>query len=378
MIMSLTEKFSQVFEAAPEFGARAPGRINLIGEHIDYLDGFVMPMAIDRAIYSVVRPNQTEQIRVWTSMTDAVTTFSTDDSEIRDGKDFWINYPVGVLTAYRKAGINSPGFDIAFDTDLPTGAGLSSSAALETVFALAIEKLADKNLSAVERAKLCQKAEHEHAGVPCGIMDQLAVGACEAGKAIMIDCRDNTLEPVAIPDGVSIIVSDTRVKHALGDGEYKKRCADCAAALEILAADSWRDVTIEMVNAKQESLGDQLFRRARHAVTEIARVSDFAIALEQVDRDKIGKLLKASHDSLRDDYEVSCPELDYLVEASFQQKGVIGARMTGGGFGGSIITLVEDDSAPALIEHLTESFKQKFNTKIEPFVTTPSHGASYY
>lgn len=386
MFKSLTSTFSNLFNSPPEFGVRAPGRINLIGEHIDYLNGLVMPMAIDRAIYSAVVRNQMDEIRIWTSFLDGgirtndVIHIPTSDNQIRNGMESWLNYPVGVLSSYRDQGIPCPGFDVAIDTDLPPGAGLSSSAALETTFALIIEKLTGNTLDVIERAKICQRAEHKYAGVPCGLMDQLAVGASENGKALLIDCQSNSLTPVCMPDDISIVVSDTQVKHALGDGEYKNRRDDCEAALQLLPVDSWRKATPEIINQNRNKLGKRLFHRARHAVSEIARVSEFTEALELNDRHAIGKLLKESHESLRHDFEVSCPELDLLVETAYEfgeSNGFIGARMTGGGFGGSTITLIQQKSAPLLIEHLNADFQATFGKKIEPFVTTPSMGATY-
>ncbi|MEO0416985.1 MAG: galactokinase, partial [Verrucomicrobiota bacterium] len=377
MIDNLKTQFVQAFGSDPQFGVRSPGRINLIGEHIDYLDGLVMPMAIDRGIYGVVAPNSSDEIRIWTSITGELASVSTGDSQVREGKEFWLNYPVGVLSVYRDAGVNCPGFDIAIDSDLPTGAGLSSSAALETVFGLVIERLAGKSFTAVERALFCQKAEHDFAGVPCGVMDQMAVGACEEGKALMLDCRDNGLTPVSIPEGIGIVVTDTQVTHALGDGEYKKRRQDCEAALEILPADSWRDLSIEVVNAHSEQLGDQLFRRARHAVTEIARVDAFAAALDGNDYEKMSAALLGSHLSLKDDFEVSCHELDKLVEFAYQfgpEQGLVGARMTGGGFGGSTISLVKEESAESLMSHLVTEFESAFGKTLTPFLTRPSAG----
>lgn len=380
MIDQLKHTFEEQFSSLPSFAIRAPGRINLIGEHIDYLDGFVMPAAIDRSIFAVGAANQTDKIRLLSSLSDEVTSFSVNDDQIRKGKDFWLNYVVGVLASYRKKGIPCKGFDLVIDTDLPTGAGLSSSAALETTFALAVEKMADTQLTPVERARLCLQAEHEYAGVPCGIMDQLAVGASEAGKGLLIDCQSQEFDTVSIPDGVSIIVTDTQVKHALGDGEYKKRCEDCAAALSQLGVDSWRDVTMSMIEEKQQDLGDRLFRRARHAVTEIGRVGAFADALQQNNSEQIGKLMKASHLSLKDDYEVSCPELDLLVDAAYEfgpKNGLLGSRMTGGGFGGSAICLVTETAADKLMQHLQTKFCEAFNREVTPFITTPSAGAHY-
>lgn len=383
MIAALTSRFIDEFSAPPIFGVRAPGRVNLIGEHIDYLDGVVMPIAIDRAVYAVVAPNQTEQIRLWTSITNGITTFSANDEQIREGKDYWINYLVGVLSVYRNEGIRCPGFDAVIDTDLAIGAGLSSSAALETTIALIIEWLAGNSVSKQKRALLCQRAEHEYAGVPCGIMDQMAVGFGEVGKAMAIDCRDHQYSQVAIPEDLSIIVTDTRVKHALGDGEYRQRRQDCEAALEMLPIDCWRDASIELVEQYREILGQRLFRRAKHAVTEIARVSTFAKALQDRDQTAMCDTLLASHISLQKDFEVSCAELDSLVDFAYQfgrgSEGFdfYGSRMTGGGFGGSTISLVGKQSADKYMDYLIKNFQLAYQKEIAPFETVPVAGAAY-
>jgi galactokinase len=230
----------------------------------------------------------------------------------------------------------------------------------------------------VARALLCQKAEHDYAGVPCGIMDQLAVGATRGGHALMIDCRDLALTQVPMPEGIAMVVADTRVKHALGGGEYAKRRADCEAACKVLGVPSLREATLDQVEAGREDLGDRLFRRARHAVTEMVRVGTFAEALRKSDAAVIGRTMRDCHESLRDDYEVSCQELDALVDAAYEfgpERGLLGARMTGGGFGGSTINLVREEGASDLCEHLASAFQERFGAEIEPFVTSAAGGA---
>jgi len=376
----IRERFSEIFGAKPGFEVIAPGRINLIGEHIDYLDGLVMPAAIDRSIYAAVAPNQSDEIRIWTSLTGAGRVkISLSDLTKRSGKDFWMNYPIGVLSLYRDRGIDCPGFDILIDADLPTGAGLSSSAALEITIALVIEELSGgPGLDGLERARICQQAEHDFAGVPCGMMDQLAVGMSRAGCALMIDCRDHSIQSIPFPEDIAIVVSDTRVKHSLGDGEYRKRREECEAAIALLPVSSLRDASPAMIDEHKPLLGDLLYRRARHAVTEMERVRSFAGALENRDHTVMSRTLLGSHLSLRDDFEVSCPELDALVDAAYAfgpGRGLIGARMTGGGFGGSTISLVRREAADDLIQHLQSAYFETFRTMIEPFVTVPSAGA---
>lgn len=381
MIDSADNRFRSVFGRSPEALVRAPGRINLIGEHVDYLDGLVMPAAIDRGIEAAAAKIDAPEVRVWTTLVGESETphlISLNELTIRSGKDSWLNYLIGVLAMLREAGVESPGFEIALTADLPTGAGLSSSAALETVTALVVEALTGIEQDPVDRALLCQKAEHEFAGVPCGIMDQLAVGASRAGHALMIDCRDHSLKPVPIPPGIALVVADSCVKHALGDSEYRNRREDCETAAEILSVSALRDATLDQVNANANALGDRLFRRARHAVTEIERVREFAIALENEDLPAIGRIMRAGHDSIRDDFEVSCEELDALVDAAYDfgsERGLIGARMTGGGFGGSTINLVREDATEAFAKHLSSTYLEKFGHPTSLFTTHAADGA---
>ncbi|MFT7512829.1 MAG: galactokinase [Candidatus Omnitrophota bacterium] len=341
----------------PMFRVRAPGRINLIGEHVDYQDGWVMPMAIDRYITAEITPRADPVIEVDSDRNTLGPILGTpDDALPREGDQDWANYVFGVIAVYREAGIACPGFSMQISADLPDGAGLSSSAAMETLTALTVEHLSGKTLAPVRRAKLCQRAEHTWAKVPCGIMDQLAVGASESGAALLIDCRDCSLESVPFPDGVSVVVADTRVKHALGDGPYKERRGACEATARLFGVSTLRDVTLEQVHAAADELGE-LYPRARHVVSEIARVPAFATALRNGAFEEVGQLMLASHVSLRDDFEVSCKELDALVDAAYAfgpEQGLIGSRMTGGGFGGSTVSLVHTAAAPALMRHLEQ------------------------
>ena len=378
--MNLKAQFETVYSRSPTIAVQSPGRINLIGEHIDYLGGCVLPAAIDRYLTILAAPRGGNEVRVWSKFGgDRPVSIALEDLARRtDPAESWLNYVIGVMAGYRDKGVDIPGFDAAIFSDIPSGAGLSSSAALETATALAIEALTGERENVIDRALLCQEAEHDFAGVPCGIMDQLAVGAGEAGHATLVDCRHLSLRPVKIPRGVAIVVADTRVSHALGDGEYRKRREDCEQALEILGLSSWRDAALDQVEAKRDTLGDHLFRRARHAVTEICRVEAFASSLEQSDTEQVAKLMRAGHESLRDDFEVSCEELDFLVDAAYRfglDRGLLGSRMTGGGFGGSTVSLVREESAEALKAHLETAFEERFGTKIEPFVTEAAAGA---
>ncbi len=382
-----TSIFQDLYLDAPSVAAKAPGRINLIGDHIDYLGGIVLPMAIDVGIEILAapdpgRPGAGRGYRFWSdSQTgDVPLSLSRDALHPETGTDrSWLNYPAGVLAAYQAEGIVPPPFAAAVFSALPHGAGLSSSAALCTAVALVIERLSGVSLGVAERARLCQRAEHQFAGVPCGIMDQLAIGGGMAGHAVRIDCRDETYEPVPLPGGIAIVVADTKVHHRLGSGQYRARREDCERATGILGVPSLRDAAPAAVEGGKAALGDVLYRRARHAVGEMGRVEAFIDALRDGDLPALGELMAASHRSLRDDFEVSCPELDCLVDAANAfgpERGFGGARMTGGGFGGSTVNLVERGATDAFLDHLRAAARSGFGNDITPFVATPSAGAT--
>jgi len=374
-------EFEKQFGESPTVRAASPGRVNLIGEHIDYLDGWVLPVAIDRhlVIEAAVTDDGSYEILPLQAGFGQAVRFGNDGIFPRQAKEErWLNYVLGVIAGYRASGIEVPGFRAVIHADLPAGAGLSASAALETATALVIEALTGHAMSVPDRALLCQRAEHEYAGVPCGIMDQLAVGAGKAGHALLLDCRDLSTRPVPLPEDLVLLVTDTGVKHALGDGEYRIRREQCEKVLSLLEAASFRDLRIGQVEVARERLGETLFRRARHVVTEMARVQAFVSALEGSDLATLGSLLREGHESLHDDFEVSCAELDCLVGAGYAfgpANGHVGTRMTGGGFGGSTISMVRREAADALRQHLESAFADRFGRKPEAFVTPAVEGA---
>lgn len=378
---SYEDQFRNRFGVDPEIRITAPGRVNLIGEHIDYLDGWVVPAAIDLAITFLVAPgSDSGAIEIWTPEAIGWDHSLPIDNFARrtHPEENWMNYMTGVLAGYADRCIAPDSCRVAIFSTLPLGAGLSSSAALETATALLVESLSGSEVSVLDRALLCQRAEHEWVGVPCGIMDQLSVGGGIEGHALKIDCRDLTIESIPLPEETCIVVADSGVKHALADGEYRKRREDCESALDIIGEASWRDVTLEAVNRKKEELGERLSRRAHHAVTEMQRVTDFVEALKQERFGAIGMLMRQGHDSLRDDYEVSCPELDTLVDAAYEfgsERGQIGSRMTGGGFGGSTVHLVSRDAVPDFINHLVVNYRESFDRDLNCFVARASNGA---
>ncbi len=323
-----------------ELLATAPGRINLIGEHVDYQGGLVLPAAINLGVFAAAGRLAEPVLRLQTSFAGVSEVEIPLDALHRlEAADSWANYPLGVVACYRQAGHETGGLAIAFDASLPAGAGLSSSAAFEAATAMIVEQACGISLPPRERALLCQQAEHTFAGVPCGIMDQFAVNAGQAGHALLIDCQSLEFVPTPLPAGLAMVVVDSGVKHALADGEYAKRRADCETAAQLLGVGCLRDATLAAVLAAREALGERIFRRARHVVTEIERTRAFAAALAGDELATAAGLMAASHASLRDDYEVSCEELDALVEIA-GELGIAGARMMGGGFGGSTIQLV--------------------------------------
>ena len=307
---------------------RAPGRVNLIGEHTDYNDGYVLPVAIEMQTIATATPAPAMQF--------------TSTSNPPPG---WQSYVLGVEKQLRRRAVPIPNLAIEFTSTLPLGAGLSSSAALEVSAALAFIAAAGFELPAMEVAKLCQQAEIETVGLACGIMDQFISLHGRANHAILLDCRSLAWHPVPIPGDITLVIADTGVKHALASSEYNTRRKECEAAAADLGVKSLRDAT-----------QDGGHKRARHIISENARVLAFVEALATNNRKALGELMAASHESLRADYEVSCPELDAMVAAANQCPGLIGARMTGGGFGGSTINLVETNEAKAFANKLAELY----------------------
>lgn len=377
----LEEKFIEIYGSREPRFFRAPGRVNLIGEHTDYNDGFVLPMAIDKetAIAAVVRDDR--RIRAFSVNLEESAEFDLDEETARR-RGFWLNYVEGVAKLLEKSGAKLTGADLLIWSDVPTGAGLSSSAALETVVGFALSRLSDQDVDRTTLAKIGQQTEHEYVGVKVGIMDQFVSAHAEAKHALLLDCRSLNYENVPLETkDVAIVICDTNVKHELASSEYNTRRRECEQAVEKLKEFlpqilNLRDVSTKDFNEYGENLPDILRRRARHVVTENARVLEAARALKNHDLEIFGKLMWQSHESLRDDYEVSCRELDLMVEIAKDAEGVLGARMTGGGFGGSTVNLVER----TYLESFEEKIKREYQneTGIEPtiLVSEASAGAS--
>jgi galactokinase len=389
--------FTERFDSRPTHASRAPGRVNLIGEHTDYTEGLVLPMAIDRACVCAGRvvsgPSDHSRIRIWSENERSLAEFNPES--IGPGTTWhgrgWSSYAAGVIANLRHLAHGPlPSLDIALASDVPLGAGLSSSASLEVSLASLIAVLADLSLDAATLARVARAAERGYAGVPCGIMDQLVSASAADNHALLIDCRDERTTPISLGtlEDAKVLVIDSTVKHALVSGEYKRRADGCAEATRILGVRALRDATLPLISLHAESLGEELTRYARHVVTENARVAAFVTALAARDRAALGPLMLASHASLRDDFRVSSPELDAIVEAAMDgdgtagkggdsvgSGGVFGCRMTGGGFGGSAVALVEPHAIDACIERVQRTTKDRFGIAPRSFVVTPSAGA---
>lgn len=355
------------------FTVTAPGRVNLIGEHVDYNDGFVLPMAIERHVSIRVRPRADRIVTLVTARDPGPVTLDLDGS-IVPRERHWSNYPAGVIEGYRRRGFTPPGFDAVISATLPAGGGLSSSAALEVATATAVEALCGRSLPTDEKALLCQAAEHEFARVPCGIMDQFAVCHGRRGHALLLDCRSRRILPVPLGDALRVLVFDSGVKHALADGEYAKRRAECASVAELLGVGSLRDVGPADLDRAAGSMPATALSRARHVVGEIARVPAFVTALERGDLASAGRLMEESHRSLSADYAVSCAELDAIVELSRGVPGVVGCRMTGGGFGGCAVALVDAGRAEAAGAALHEAYRAATGIDAVWFLTAAAGG----
>jgi galactokinase len=357
-----------------QFTVVAPGRVNLIGEHTDYNDGFVLPQAIQRGLRFDVcrRPGS----RALLASDRGGPPLDIDlGAPLLAGRTDWGRYVAGVLAGFQRLGWTIPGFEARITADLPSGGGLSSSAALEVGIATVVETLAGRALDPIAKALLCQHAEHEFAGVPCGIMDQFAVTLARRDHALFIDCRSCEVSHVPLGTDVAVLVIDSSVKHALGDGGYAARRRDCETAARLLGRAALRDVSSIEWPALEHRLPEPERRRARHVITENERVLAFKAAAGAGDWPAAGRLMRASHASLRDDFEVSCRELDLICDAVSRLDGVFGCRMTGGGFGGCAVALVDGPRASAIEALARTACTAALGHVPDMFVTTAAAGA---
>jgi galactokinase len=373
---SAAELFEKQFGYKPAGVWSAPGRVNLIGEHTDYNEGFVLPFAIDRRTYAAVGLRSDQLARIASSFAGEAIEFEI--SKISKGSVAgWSAYPLGVAWALMQAGATSKGFDLYVESNVPVGAGLSSSAAIECSVALALNDLWGAGLSKNVLAKVGQKAENEIVGAPTGIMDQTASLFGQADHAVFLDCRTLDAKATALAleeNGLEIWVMDTRVAHRLTDGGYAARRASCEKASELLGVSSLRDVTVESLEASKHLLDDVVYKRAKHVVTENERVRQTVKLLAESGPRSIGQLMIDSHSSMRDDFQISITELDVAVETALS-KGAIGSRMTGGGFGGAAIALIESQKAASLTKAVIEKFQKEGFEKPEIFKVIPDAGA---
>ncbi|MFJ7238400.1 galactokinase [Streptomyces olivaceus] len=373
------ERFRELYGAEPEGVWAAPGRVNLIGEHTDYNDGFVMPFALPHTAVAAVSRRDDGILRLH-SADIAAGPVELRVADLAPGSDkAWTAYPSGVVWALREAGHELTGADVHLASTVPSGAGLSSSAALEVVVALALNDLYSLGLRGWQLARLCQRAENVYVGAPVGIMDQTASACCEAGHALFLDTRDLSQRQIPFDlaaEGMRLLVVDTRVKHSHSEGEYGKRRAGCEKGAALLGVDALRDVPYADLDVALERLGDEeeIRRLVRHIVTENERVERVVSLLESGDTRAIGPVLVEGHASLRDDFRISCPELDLVVDTALAA-GALGARMTGGGFGGSAIVLVEAADVEPVTRAVRDAFAAAGFKAPRTFEAVPSAGA---
>ena len=375
----IEHKFRTIFHFAPEVVVRAPGRVNLIGEHTDYNDGFVLPAAIDRSIDFAGSAREDRVVRLHSVDFNGSVQFSLDDIQ-QDNEQRWSNYVRGVSKYLEEDGHRLSGADIVFGGDVPREAGLSSSAAVEVGTAAFWKNLLGLQLDPVYLVKLSRQAENQFVGVPCGIMDQFICALGRENAALFLDCRGLSFRHVPLRNDVKIVVCNSGVKRALAQSEYEVRLKQCREAVAQIASrgpaiKALRDLTPEDVEAARPLLSDLLYRRARHVVTEDYRVLEAVMVLEAGDLERFGELMNESHVSLRDDYEVSSKELDALVELAWKQPGILCARMTGAGFGGCSVNLVRQEAAEDFAEAVRRGYYDALGLKAEIYICKASKGA---
>jgi galactokinase len=381
-LQTINNTFSTIFKRkVPTVIVRAPGRVNLIGEHTDYNDGFVFPMALDFQILTAARKRQDQLVRIHSVDYQKTVEIYLEKPIIFDAKERWSNYPRGVLAVLIEKGIRLAGMDLVFSGNIPQGSGLSSSAALEVSIALTLQSLNGFSMNGPDLARLCQRAENNFVGMNCGIMDQFISMMGRKDHALFLDCR--TLEYRHIPlelDDYRILICHSGVKHSLVDSEYNKRRQECETGVAILSQKhpnirALRDATLAELNALKNELNQTIYRRCRHVITENQRVLKSIESLKENDLVTFGKLMNESHDSLRDDYQVSCSEIDLLVDFARNFRGVLGSRMTGGGFGGCTVTLIQKSFIPNFSQGIIEYYQEKTGIVPHVYISRPAAGA---
>lgn len=370
--------YADRFGHDPAVVAAAPGRVNLIGEHTDYNNGFVMPMALECYTIVAVGPSPSGAYRFSSTFGDVVVELSEEEA-FRKGDPFWTNYIRGVLVLLRRRGANITPVDLLVDSNIPRGGGLSSSAAMEVAAITALAEYVGMKLDKMEIALMGQQVEHEFANVPCGIMDQFVSSHGREGHALKLDCRSMEYEDIPLNDpAVSVLIIDSAVKHSLADGAYAQRRKQCEDAARTLGVTSLRETSLADLELHREKLGDICYRRARHVVGENARVQAFARAVSKGDWDEAGGIMRGSHASLRDDYEVSCAEVDALIgicDTIPSASSIYGARITGAGFGGCIVALVKTSKVEQVAEEILSAYCEITGIDTTYLITRAGDGA---
>jgi galactokinase len=375
---ALTARFQEMFGASPRI-FRAPGRVNVIGEHTDYNGGFVMPAAIEFYTWVAAAKRGDRVLEAYSDRYNDRIRLSLDELAGPPRKH-WSDFIRGVAAVLENAGCKLAGANLVIHGEVPLGAGLSSSASLEVATALALAAVSALDVPRLELAQLCQKAEHEYVGTLCGIMDQFIAVFGAAGHALMLDCRSLEYQLLEIPQDVRLVVCNSMVRHELASGEYNRRRADCEEGVKLLQPYlpgilALRDVAVADLEVWKQVLPATVYRRCRHVVTENQRVLAAAKALQDGDTGRFGQLMYQSHASLRDDYQVSSKELDLLVEIASSSPGVLGARMTGGGFGGCTVNLLRADASTSFQQHLAQAYREATDITVEIYVCEPAQGA---
>ena len=380
----LTNLFASRFRSAPRI-FRAPGRVNLIGEHTDYNDGFVFPAAIDLYTWTAVAPRSDRQLVAYSENLAESTGIDLSDTSPRP-RDHWSDYVQGVALMLQRAGVAVRGADLVIYSDVPTGAGLSSSAALEVSVASALLAASERTLPLAEVAKLCQRAENEFVGARVGIMDQFAACFGTSGHAILLDCRSLEYTRLPLPPGITMVICNTMIKHGHSGGEYNDRRAQCEEGVRILKQhfppiQALRDVSLSQLESlradvRHERMPDLIYRRCHHIVSENARVLSTVAALKSGDLATVGACMAESHLSMKNDYEISCRELDLMVDLATGRRGLIGARMTGGGFGGCTINLVHSASVQHFADEMKSAYAQATGISPDIYISNAGSGVT--
>lgn len=380
MVSFIREKFLSIFDENPQLIIASPGRINIIGEHTDYNEGFVLPAAIDKAVYFGVSLSKDESCHFYAL--DINEDFETSVQKITHTSDkSWANYLMGVINEVQlQSGILPKGINIIFSSTLPSGAGMSSSAAIENGIAIALNELFGLKMSPLDMVQLSQRAENNFVGMKCGVMDMFASMMGQAQQVIRIDCRDFSYEYYPfISDDLAFVLCNTGIKHALVDSEYNTRRAECEEGIKVLqnigfSIHSLRDTNMEELREHQAEFRPVVWLRCKYVVEEIIRVEEACEALKNNDFVRLGKLMFTTHEGLSNEYEVSCKELDFLVTEAQKYPEVFGSRMMGGGFGGCTINLIEKKAIPTFLEKIGAAYEKEFQIKMEAYIASPSQG----